>query len=63
MALNLKNLVNEMYARDIAEKVKSSRRSSQEQGSYTRGIRLTDTEPNGWMGRNACLPVRRRRGL
>lgn len=38
MALNLKNLVNEMYARDIAEKVKSSRRSSQEQGSYTGGI-------------------------
>ncbi len=38
MALNLKNLVNEMYVRDIAEKVKSSRRSSQEQGSYTGGI-------------------------
>lgn len=38
MALNLKNLVNEMYARDIAEKVRSSRRSSQEQGSYTGGI-------------------------
>ncbi len=38
MAVNLKNLVNEIYARDIAEKVKSSRRSSQEQGSYTGGI-------------------------
>ena len=38
IALNLKNLINEMYARDIAKKVKSSRRSSQEQGSYTGGI-------------------------
>ena len=38
MALNLKNLVNEMYARDIAQKVKSSKRSRQEQGSYTGGI-------------------------
>lgn len=38
MAVNLKNLVNEMYARDIAEKVRSSKRSSQEQGSYTGGI-------------------------
>lgn len=38
MALNLKNLMNEMYARDIAQKVKSSKRSRQEQGSYTGGI-------------------------
>lgn len=38
MAVNLKNLVNEMYARDIARRVKSSRQSSQEQGSYTGGI-------------------------
>ncbi len=38
MALKLKNLVNEMYARDIAEKVKSSKHSHQEQGSYTGGI-------------------------
>lgn len=38
MAVNLKNLINEMYAKDIAEKVRASRRSSQEQGSYTGGI-------------------------
>lgn len=38
MAVNLKNLMNEMYARDIAKKVRSSRRCSQEQGSYTGGI-------------------------
>lgn len=54
MALNLKNLVNEMYARDIAEKVKSSRRSSQEQGSYTGGI-----PPYGyrakWVDGKKCL--------
>lgn len=54
MALNLKNLVNEMYARDIAEKVKSSRRSSQEQGSYTGGI-----PPYGyraeWIDGKKCL--------
>ena len=56
MALNLKNLVNEMYARDIAEKVRSSRRSSQEQGSYTGGI-----PPYGyraeWMEGKKCLLV------
>lgn len=38
MTLNLKNLVNEMFVRDIAEKIKSGRRSSQEQGSYTGGV-------------------------
>ncbi len=56
MALNLKNLVNEMYARDIAEKVKSSKRSRQEQGSYTGGI-----PPYGylaeWLEGKKCLFV------
>lgn len=56
MAVNLKNLVNEMYARDIAEKVKSSRRSSQERGSYTGGI-----PPYGyraeWIEGKKCLFV------
>lgn len=54
MTLNLKNLVNEMYARDIAQKIKSSRRSSQEQGSYTGGI-----PPYGyraeWIDGKKCL--------
>lgn len=36
--VNLKNLVNEMYARDIALKVKSSRKAKWEQGSYTGGV-------------------------
>lgn len=38
MGINLKNLVNEMYARDIAVKVKASRKARWEQGSYTGGI-------------------------
>lgn len=38
LAVNLKNLVNEMYARDIAVKVKSGRRAMWERGSYTGGI-------------------------
>lgn len=54
ITVNLKNLVNEMYARDIAEKVRSSRRSSREQGSYTGGI-----PPYGyrakWVDRKKCL--------
>lgn len=37
-SVNLKNLVNEMYARDIARKVKSSRQEEWEQGSYTGGV-------------------------
>ena len=54
MAVNLKNLVNEMYARDIAKKVRSSRRSSHERGSYTGGI-----PPYGyraeWVNGKKCL--------
>ena len=38
MSINLKNLVNEMYARDIALKVKSSRKAKWAQGSYTGGL-------------------------
>lgn len=38
LGVNLKNLVNEMYAKDIAVKVKSSRQAKWEQGSYTGGV-------------------------
>lgn len=38
MSINLKNLVNEMYARDIAVKVKAGKMAKWEQGSYTGGI-------------------------
>lgn len=38
LSVNLKNLVNEMYARDIAVKVKTSRREKWEQGGFTGGV-------------------------
>lgn len=38
MGMNLKNLVNEMYARDIAVKVKAGKMAKWEQGSYIGGI-------------------------
>lgn len=38
LGVNLKNLVNEMYARDIAVKVKSSRQAKWEQGGFTGGV-------------------------
>ena len=54
--IGLKNLVNEMYARDIAVKVKSGKRAKWEQGSYTGG-----TPPYGyraeWKGNRKCLLV------
>ena len=54
LGVNLKNLVNEMYARDIAVKVKSSRQAKREQGSFTGGV-----PPYGyraeWVGDKKCL--------
>lgn len=56
MGVNLKNLVNEMYARDIAVKVKASRKAKWEQGSYMGGV-----PPYGyraeWIGDKKCLFV------
>ncbi|MFP3155033.1 recombinase family protein [Lachnospiraceae bacterium ZAX-1] len=56
LGVNLKNLVNEMYAKDIAVKVKSSRQMKWEQGSYTGGV-----APYGyraeWIGDKKCLFV------
>lgn len=37
MSMNLKNIVNELYARDISERVKISKKTKQEMGSYTGG--------------------------
>lgn len=37
MSMNLKNIVNELYARDISERVKISKKAKQEMGSYTGG--------------------------
>lgn len=54
LGVNLKNLINEMYARDIAVKVKSSKKEKWEQGSYTGGV-----PPYGyraeWIGDKKCL--------
>lgn len=54
LGVNLKNLVNEMYAKDIAIKVKSSKQAKWEQGSYTGGV-----APYGyrteWIGDKKCL--------
>lgn len=56
LSVNLKNLANEMYARDIALKVKASRKEKWEQGSYTGGV-----APYGyraeWVGDKKCLFV------
>ena len=38
LSMNLKNIVNELYARDIAQKVKTAKRVKQEMGSYTGGV-------------------------
>ncbi len=54
--MNLKNLVNEMYAKDIALRVSTSKKEKQEQGSYIGGI-----PPYGyaveWIGRQRILVV------
>lgn len=54
LSVNLKNLVNEMYARDIAVKVKSSRQAKWEQGSYTGGIPPYGYR-TGWEQDKKCL--------
>lgn len=38
LTINLKNLVNELYAKDISKKIKASRVIQWERGSYTGGI-------------------------
>lgn len=37
MSVNLKNIVNELYARDISERVRTAKKAKQEMGSYTGG--------------------------
>lgn len=56
LGVNLKNLVNEMYARDIAVKVKASKQMAWEQGSFTGSV-----PPYGYriekVGSKRCLLV------
>lgn len=54
LGVNLKNLVNEMYAKDIAVKVKAGRRVKWEQGSYTGGIPPYGYQAK-WIGDKKCL--------
>lgn len=54
LGVSLKNLVNEMYARDIAVKVTSSRQAKWEQGSYTGGIAPYGYRAD-WVGDKKCL--------
>lgn len=54
MNVNLKNLVNEMYARDIAVKVKASKRAKWEQGSYIGGIPAYGYRAE-WIDGKKCL--------
>lgn len=54
LGVNLKNLANEMYAKDIAVKVRTARKAQWERGSYTGGI-----PPYGyraeWVDQKRCL--------
>ncbi len=54
VSVNLKNLANEMYAKDIAQKVKSAKRARWEQGSYTGGIAAYGYRAE-WMDGKKCL--------
>ncbi|RKI39065.1 hypothetical protein D7V86_17565 [bacterium D16-51] len=56
MSFQLKNLVNEMYARDISEKVRSGKRCRQEQGSYTGGLPPYGYQAE-WVDGKRCLFV------
>ena len=38
LSMNLKNIVNELYAKDIGQRVRTSKKLKQEMGSYTGGI-------------------------
>lgn len=54
MGVNLKNLINEMYARDIAVKVKAGKRAKCEQGSYIGGIPAYGYRAE-WIDGKKCL--------
>lgn len=54
MGVNLKNLINEMYARDIAVKVKAGKRAKFEQGSYIGGIPAYGYRAE-WVDGKKCL--------
>ena len=58
LGVNLKNLVNELYAKDIAVKVRASRQIQRERGSYTGGIAPYGYEAR-WMNGKKQLFIER----
>ncbi|MDE7132252.1 MAG: recombinase family protein [Lachnospiraceae bacterium] len=54
IGVNLKNLINEMYARDISVKVKAGKRAKLEQGSYIGGIPAYGYRAE-WVDGKKCL--------
>ena len=54
IGVNLKNLINEMYARDISVKVKAGKRAKWEQGSYIGGIPAYGYRAE-WVDGKKCL--------
>jgi DNA invertase Pin-like site-specific DNA recombinase len=56
LTMNLKNLVNEMYAKDIANRVKIAKRVKQEQGNYTGGVAPYGYCASYHQGRKVLVP-------
>lgn len=63
LGVNLKNLVNEMYAKDIAVKVKSSRQENGNREAIPEEFLLTDTGQNGLEIGSVCLSKEQLRTL
>ncbi len=55
-SVNLKNIVNELYARDCAEKVKAIKKAKLEQGSYVGGIPSYGYQAQWIGGRKILFP-------
>lgn len=56
ISVNLKNLMNEMYARDIGMKVRSGKQMKREEGSYIGGIPPYGYCTERHMGRRCLIP-------
>ena len=49
LSMHLKNIANELYARDVAEKVKASKQTKRKQGEYLAVFRrMVSNRKNGW---------------
>lgn len=63
LSMNIKNLVNEMYAKDISRKVAVSRRASQKSGDYVGVNALMGIRSFMRMVKRSSLSCRSRRRL